>query len=120
MDTAALARVNAILAEADAELDRHYPGDRRTGQPVHTAYVTADRASPQTPHAWGVAARSLLTDHTTIVAGLDAAVDVGQVDTILAEHGPEAFAAEFLNARGLGWASDLINQLADTRKEHTP
>jgi type IV secretion system protein VirB4 len=42
------------------------------------------------------------------------------IDTILAEHGPEAFAAEFLNARGLGWASDLINQLADTRKEHTP
>ncbi|WP_199257938.1 conjugal transfer protein TrbE [Paracoccus binzhouensis] len=42
------------------------------------------------------------------------------IDTILAEHGPEAFVAEFLNARGLGWASDLINQLADTRKEHTP
>lgn len=42
------------------------------------------------------------------------------VDTILAEHGPEAFAAEFLKALGLDWASDLINQLADTWKEHTP
>jgi len=42
------------------------------------------------------------------------------IDTILAEHGREAFAAEFLRARGLDWASDLINQLAGTRKEHTP
>lgn len=100
MDTAALARVDAILAEADAELDRHYPGDRRTGQPVHTAYVTADRASPQTPHAWGVAARSLLTDHTTIVAGLDAAVDVGQVDTILAERPIQDLRIDFEDGYG--------------------
>lgn len=42
------------------------------------------------------------------------------IDSILAEHGQEAFAAEFLKARGLDWASDLINQLADTWKEHTP
>ena len=42
------------------------------------------------------------------------------IDSILAEHGPEAFAAEFLRARGLDWAADLIRQLADTRKEHTP
>ncbi|WP_299569115.1 aldolase/citrate lyase family protein [uncultured Williamsia sp.] len=80
-----LDRVEAILAEADAELDRLYPGDRRTGQPVHTVYVTADKAVPQTPQAWGTQARALLTDHTMIVAGLDAAVDVSLVDRILGE-----------------------------------
>jgi type IV secretion system protein VirB4 len=42
------------------------------------------------------------------------------IDTILAEHGRKAFTAEFLKARGLDWAADLIGQLADTRKEHTP
>ncbi|WPZ35859.1 conjugal transfer protein TrbE [Thalassobaculum sp. OXR-137] len=32
------------------------------------------------------------------------------IDAILAEHGPDDFAARFLSARGLDWAADLITQ----------
>lgn len=31
------------------------------------------------------------------------------IDAILAEHGPEAFAAAFLRARGLDWAAELLS-----------
>ena len=30
------------------------------------------------------------------------------IDWLLAEHGPYGFAAAFLEARGLGWAADLL------------
>jgi len=42
------------------------------------------------------------------------------IDTILAEHGREAFAAEFLKARGLDWAADIIGQFSSQTQEPTP
>lgn len=42
------------------------------------------------------------------------------IDTILAEHSREAFAAEFLNARGLDWAADILGQFSPQAQEPTP
>ncbi|GAA2058239.1 DUF6986 family protein [Williamsia deligens] len=94
------ARVERLLAEADAELARHYPGDRRDGQPVHTVYVTADLASPQTPRSWGTRARALLTEHRSAVASLDPAVDVELIDTILDERPVQDLRIDFEDGYG--------------------
>ena len=45
----------------------------------------------------------------TLCGASDPAVQT-LIDAILAEHGPEDFAAEFLKARGLDWAADLVQQ----------
>jgi type IV secretion system protein VirB4 len=42
------------------------------------------------------------------------------IDTILVEHGREAFTAEFLKARGLDWAADIIGQFSSQTQEPTP
>jgi len=39
------------------------------------------------------------------------------IDAILAEHGEERFAAEFLKARGLDWAADLLANFPNGLKE---
>lgn len=58
------------LADADAQLDRRYPGDRGTRQPVHTVYVPADRFSADVPGLWGRAALDLLDEHAPTAAQL--------------------------------------------------
>ncbi|WP_136661661.1 conjugal transfer protein TrbE [Nitratireductor sp. XY-223] len=43
------------------------------------------------------------------------------IDTILAEHGRDAFAAGFLKARGLDWAADLVGRFSpQAQKEQNP
>lgn len=42
------------------------------------------------------------------------------IDTILAEHGREAFTAEFLKARGLDWAADILGRFSSQAQEPTP
>lgn len=56
LGAAALAAVERDLAATDALLEQHYPGDDGRRQPVHTAYVPADRYVPGLPAAWGAAA----------------------------------------------------------------
>jgi len=41
------------------------------------------------------------------------------IDAILAEHGEDNFAAEFLKARGLDWASDFLGNFPNGLKEQT-
>src|SRR5437763_1832119 len=48
-------RAEALLAGDDAERARRYPGPVAGRQPVHTAYVPADRFSADTPRQWGEA-----------------------------------------------------------------
>ena len=45
----------------------------------------------------------------TLCGASDPAVQT-LIDAILAEHGPKDFAAEFLKARGIDWAADLVQQ----------
>jgi citrate lyase beta subunit len=50
---AMVAEADRLLAAADRALDRGYPGPRPGRQPVHTAYVPADRFGPGLPARWG-------------------------------------------------------------------
>ncbi|KXP14830.1 DUF6986 family protein [Tsukamurella pseudospumae] len=52
----ALAAIEGRLAETDALLAHGYPGDDGRRQPVQTAYIPADRFTPDTACTWGVAA----------------------------------------------------------------
>ena len=56
-------RIEALLADDDAERSRRYPGPSSGRQPVHTAYVPADRFSAGTPRQWGQAALRALDEH---------------------------------------------------------
>ncbi|MPZ96245.1 MAG: aldolase [Propionibacteriales bacterium] len=58
-----VADVDALLATADAELSRRYPGDRGRRQPVHTVYLPADQYGEQTVATWGREALDLLDTH---------------------------------------------------------
>ncbi len=42
------------------------------------------------------------------------------IDHLLAEHGPENFAAEFLRARDLDWATPLLAEFSPSSKEASP
>jgi len=64
--------IAARLAPVDAELDRRYPGDPGTRQPVHTVYVPADVFSADTVRSWGEQARDLLDAHAPDAAALAA------------------------------------------------
>ncbi len=64
------------LAGSDRELDRRYPGDAGTRQPVHTVYVPADEVTAGLPAQWGEAALELLD------AGLGTAERVAEVTGI--------------------------------------
>jgi hypothetical protein len=56
LNAAALAKVESDLAATDDLLEKGYPGDSGARQPIHTAYVPADRFTPELPAAWGAAA----------------------------------------------------------------
>ncbi|MFE3544141.1 DUF6986 family protein [Nocardia sp. NPDC059177] len=66
------ARIDAVLDSVDADLRARYPGQGNRVQPVHTAYVAADRATADTPAEWGATALELLDRHTGILTDLDA------------------------------------------------
>jgi len=50
------ARIAARLAETDELLERVYPGDDGSRQPVHTVYIPADQYAPGLVAEWGRAA----------------------------------------------------------------
>ena len=59
-------RLDALLADDDAERVRRYPGPSADRQPVHTAYVPANRFSAGTARQWGEAALRALDEHGPI------------------------------------------------------
>ena len=56
-------RLDAALADDDAERARRYPGTAPAQQPVHTVYIPADRVNTKTPAEWGAAALAALDAH---------------------------------------------------------
>jgi citrate lyase beta subunit len=58
------------LAEADAALVAHFPGDHAGRQPVHTVYVAADRYHAGLASAWGAEALDALDAHRGLFAEL--------------------------------------------------
>lgn len=65
LTAADLAAIDDRLAAADAELERAYPGDPGTRQPMHTVYVPADRFHPELVPEWGAAALAALAAHAS-------------------------------------------------------
>jgi citrate lyase beta subunit len=55
--------ISARLAPVDAELERRYPGDPGTRQPVHTVYVPGDAFAADTIRSWGDQALAALDEH---------------------------------------------------------
>ncbi|WP_405578008.1 DUF6986 family protein [Streptomyces sp. NBC_01092] len=55
--------ISASLAPVDAELERRYPGDPGTRQPVHTVYVPGDVFAADTIRSWGDQALTALDEH---------------------------------------------------------
>ncbi|UGY94707.1 DUF6986 family protein [Streptomyces gobiensis] len=66
--------IGASLAAVDAELERRYPGDPGTRQPVHTVYVPADVFTAGTVRSWGDQALALLDEHAPDAGALAGAL----------------------------------------------
>ncbi|MER7491608.1 aldolase [Streptomyces pharetrae CZA14] len=66
--------IDASLAPVDAELERLYPGDPGTRQPVHTVYVPGDAFTADTVRSWGDQALAALDAHAPDAASFAAAL----------------------------------------------
>ncbi|MFH0517562.1 DUF6986 family protein [Streptomyces sp. M41] len=64
--------ISASLAPVDAELERRYPGDPGTRQPVHTVYVPGDVFAADTIRSWGDRALAALDEHAPDAAAFAA------------------------------------------------
>ncbi|MFH8837992.1 DUF6986 family protein [Streptomyces sp. NPDC017868] len=64
--------ISASLAAVDAELDRRYPGDPGTRQPVHTVYVPGNVFDAGTIRSWGDQALAALDEHAPDAASFAA------------------------------------------------
>ncbi|MFC4126084.1 DUF6986 family protein [Nocardia rhizosphaerae] len=98
------ARIDAVLDAVDAELKARYPGASDRVQPVHTAYVGADRATATTPADWGAAAVDLLDRHAGFLTGLDATGALPAVRRRLTEQPVQDMRIDFED--GYGFRAD--------------
>ncbi|MGW0190035.1 DUF6986 family protein [Streptomyces sp. NPDC003362] len=64
--------ISASLAPVDAALERLYPGDPGTRQPVHTVYVPGDAFAADTIRSWGDQALAALDEHAPDAASFAA------------------------------------------------
>lgn len=58
-----LSHIDEMLADTDRTLEKYYPGDDGSRQPVHTVYVPADRFTGQLAAEWGAQARAAADKH---------------------------------------------------------
>ncbi|MFJ4685000.1 DUF6986 family protein [Streptomyces sp. NPDC088789] len=70
--------VSASLAPVDAELERRYPGDPGTRQPVHTVYVPGDTFAADTLRSWGDRALAALDEHAPDAAAFAAVLGLDE------------------------------------------
>jgi citrate lyase beta subunit len=93
--------LDARLAAADAELATRFPGDLPGRQPVHTAYVPADRYAEKLCSAWGEQALATLAEHEALFAELVADDDiVGRVRGKLGSEPVEDLRIDFEDGYG--------------------
>lgn len=71
-------RLDARLAEADARLDREYPGEFEGRQPVHSVYVPANRIHAGLARSWGEQALAALDEYAPEAADLAGATGLGE------------------------------------------
>lgn len=63
LSPADLAHIDSSCAATDELLDRNYPGDDGSRQPVHTVYVPADRFTPTFAADWGAAGQEAIDNY---------------------------------------------------------
>ncbi|QOD02942.1 aldolase [Pseudarthrobacter sp. BIM B-2242] len=63
LSAADTAHIDAQLAATDRLLERNYPGDDGSRQPVHSVYVPADRFTPSLAADWGSQALATAAAH---------------------------------------------------------
>ncbi|CAM4447823.1 Citrate lyase beta subunit [Mycobacterium basiliense] len=79
-----LTPIETVLERVDEELAARYPGDGVGVQPVHTVYVSAAEATPETPTQWSAAAIELLDQHLGMLRELGDRAALGLVRQRLA------------------------------------
>ncbi|MGO2542520.1 MAG: DUF6986 family protein, partial [Specibacter sp.] len=94
-----LARIDSSLQATDQLLERNYPGDDGSRQPVHTVYVPADRFTPDFAADWGGQALAAAEAH----GGLE------RLGTLLGQDG--GLAAAVAQRVGAKLASEPIEDL---------
>ena len=102
----ALHRIDALLSRVDADLAARFPGDGTAVQPIHTVYVSAADATPDTPAQWGQAALELLDRHAEVFAELGDQTTVARVRNQLAEAPVADLRLDFED--GYGWRGDDV------------
>ncbi|MFI8089305.1 DUF6986 family protein [Streptomyces sp. NPDC086080] len=70
--------IGASLAPVDAELERRYPGDPGTRQPVHTVYVPGDAFAADTVRTWSDRALATLDEHAPDAASFAAVLGLDE------------------------------------------
>ncbi|MFE9774407.1 DUF6986 family protein [Streptomyces sp. NPDC005931] len=70
--------IAAFLTPVDAELERRYPGDPGTRQPVHTVYVPGDAFAADTLRSWGDRALAALDEHAPDAASFATVLGLGE------------------------------------------
>ncbi|GAB2723433.1 DUF6986 family protein [Nocardia thraciensis] len=91
--------VAARLREVDADLARHYPGDR-PGQPVHTVYVSGADAAKELPHEWGTAAIELADRQERLLTELAGSDMLARVRKTLAQRPIQDLRLDFEDGYG--------------------
>ena len=94
LSAADLSRIDAQLAATDRLLERNYPGDDGTRQPVHTVYVPADRFTPGFAAGWGAQALAAADAHGGLeqlcsLLGQDPALAAAVAPRVAAKLGSE-------------------------------
>ena len=130
LDPGFLAAVDRRLAAADERLAGGYPGDPGTRQPVHTVYVPADQAGPDTARSWGDEALKLLDEiapdapSAAAVTGLGDALTgevLGRVRAKLAGQPVEDLRLDFEDGYGPRPDAEPFPRLTRTRsRARTP
>jgi citrate lyase beta subunit len=86
--------IDAQLAATDRLLERNYPGDDGSRQPVHTVYVPADRFTPGFAADWGAQAQAAADAHGGLerlgtLLGQDPALAAAVAPRVAAKLGSE-------------------------------
>lgn len=98
------ARIDTILDAVDTELRTRYPGPDGRAQPIHVAYVPADRIAEDTPREWGAAAVELLDAQSRLLTELDATGSLADVRTRLDQDPIQDLRVDFED--GYGFRAD--------------
>ena len=71
-------RLDALLAEDDAQRLARYPGAPAGRQPVHTVYLPGDRFTEGSVAEWGTAALAALDEHGPLRSGVPGLAEVDE------------------------------------------